>query len=66
VVALDDLASELDRHHQQRVLQRLIAYGAQIFITGTEAPASLSALDTPACVFHVKHTDSGSDVRRVD
>lgn len=66
VVALDDLASELDRHHQQRVLQRLIAYGAQIFITGTEIPASVSALDIPTRVFHVKHSDSGSDVSRLD
>lgn len=66
VVALDDLASELDRHHQQRVLQRLIAYDAQIFITGTEAPASLSAVDVPVRVFHVKHTGSGSEVGRLD
>lgn len=42
VVALDDLASELDRHHQGRVLARLQASGAQVFITGTEAPPGLS------------------------
>ena len=66
VVALDDLASELDRHHQRRVLERLIASRAQIFITGTEAPASLPALDIPARLFHVKHTDSGSELSRLD
>ena len=44
IVALDDLASELDRRHQQRVLQRLLASGAQVFVTGTEAPAGLEGI----------------------
>lgn len=54
VVALDDLASELDRQHQGRVLARLQASGAQVFITGTEAP---NGLDPQADVrrFHVEH-----------
>ncbi|MGO4221538.1 DNA replication/repair protein RecF [Lysobacter sp. TAF61] len=54
VVALDDLASELDRQHQGRVLARLQASGAQVFITGTEAP---TGLDAAAQVrrFHVEH-----------
>jgi len=38
VVLLDDLASELDRSHQQRVLNRLAAGNAQVFVTGTELP----------------------------
>lgn len=59
VIALDDLASELDRRHQRRVLQRLLGSGAQIFITGTEMPPALSELVseqalTPV-VFHVEH-----------
>jgi DNA replication and repair protein RecF len=41
VVLLDDLASELDRNHQQRLLGLLRASGAQVFITGTESLASL-------------------------
>jgi DNA replication and repair protein RecF len=41
VIALDDLASELDRQHQARVLDRLVRTGAQVFITGTEIPSSL-------------------------
>lgn len=41
VIALDDLASELDRSHQGRVLERLFRTGAQVFITGTEAPSAL-------------------------
>ena len=54
VVALDDLASELDRHHQGRVLARLEASGAQVFITGTEAPPGLPA-EFPVSLFHVEH-----------
>jgi len=41
VIALDDLASELDRAHQARVLDRLLCSGAQVFITGTEIPSTL-------------------------
>ncbi len=51
VVALDDLASELDRAHQQQLLERLRASGAQVFITGTEKPADIG----PVELFHVEH-----------
>lgn len=51
VVALDDLASELDRAHQQQLLERLRASGAQVFITGTEKPADTGAAE----LFHVEH-----------
>jgi DNA replication and repair protein RecF len=54
VVALDDLASELDRPHQRRILDRLQASGAQIFITGTEPPATLLERADPVAVFHVE------------
>lgn len=54
VMALDDLASELDRTHQRRVLERLLACGAQVFITGTEAPSALQGLAAPVSVFHVE------------
>lgn len=54
VVALDDLASELDRHHQRRVLERLLAGPAQVFVTGTEPPAGLPAAAVPPLVFHVE------------
>lgn len=53
VIALDDLASELDRQHQQRVLARLHEGPAQVLITATEAPALLDAWK-PAR-FHVEH-----------
>lgn len=43
VIALDDLASELDRDHQARVVDELVATGAQVFVTGTDAPPALLA-----------------------
>lgn len=57
VMALDDLASELDRQHQRRVLQRLISTGAQVWITGTDVPPGLQGLDDTAelRMFHVEH-----------
>ena len=55
VIALDDLGSELDRHHQQRVLERLAATPAQVFITATETPAAMQGQLRPAAVFHVEH-----------
>ena len=55
VLQLDDLASELDRHHQQRVLQTLHASGAQVFVTGTESPPVLQQLALPTAWFHVEH-----------
>lgn len=54
VMCFDDLASELDRTHQARVLERLAAWSAQIFITGTEAPSGLGA-GLQSTVFHVEH-----------
>ncbi len=53
VIALDDLASELDRAHQQRVLDWLLRTGAQIFITGTELPPTLKTEQLRR--FHVEH-----------
>jgi len=54
VIALDDLASELDRQHQRRVLERLVASDAQVFITGTEAPAGLAGTGVRPALFHVE------------
>ena len=55
VMALDDLASELDRAHQRRVLERLLASGAQVLVTGTEIPTALRELGADVSVFHVEH-----------
>ncbi len=54
VIALDDLASELDRPHQRRVLERLRDDGAQVLMSGTEAPAGLTELGAPVTMFHVE------------
>ncbi|MEN4904163.1 DNA replication/repair protein RecF [Luteimonas sp. TWI1437] len=56
VVALDDLASELDRDHQRQVLEFLHAADAQVLLTGTERPPHWPAeLLADVRVFHVEH-----------
>lgn len=55
VLCLDDLASELDVEHQQRVLQWLHGCQAQVWITGTSALPALSHLPRPHLMFHVEH-----------
>lgn len=55
VIALDDLASELDRHHQARVIDRLLSSGAQVWVTGTELPSALAGGERGFTLFHVEH-----------
>ena len=55
VFCLDDLASELDRHHQRRALEHLLRSGHQVFISGTEVPAPVGDLAIPHRLFHVEH-----------
>lgn len=55
VVLLDDLASELDRVHQQRLLWRLANGAAQVFITGTETPDLDVKAESTLTMFHVEH-----------
>ena len=64
VIALDDLASELDLAHQRRVLERVLATGAQVFLTGTEAPAVLQTFPAELAVFHVEHGRLQAEGRR--
>lgn len=54
VIGLDDLASELDRQHQARVLSWVQSTGAQAFITGTEVPQGLDAASDALTMFHVE------------
>ena len=49
-IALDDLASELDPGHRERVLATLLGTGAQLFVTGTEPLAAIAE----AAMFHVE------------
>lgn len=55
VIALDDLASELDSHHQRRILHRLAGSQAQIWVTGTEMPQALQDAELEKTLFHVEH-----------
>jgi len=56
VIALDDLASELDRHHQAQLLESLHRAGAQVLISGTERPGHWPAAPLlQAATFHVEH-----------
>lgn len=55
VLQLDDLGSELDRDHQQRVLQVLAGTGGQMLLTATEAIPAMQAAGLPVAVFHVEH-----------
>lgn len=52
IVCLDDLASELDQTHQQRVVDQVVASAAQVVITATEPIPVLAALDVTR--FHVE------------
>ena len=51
VVLLDDLASEFDGVHFERVLAKFLAIEGQAWVTGTREPE----LCGPCSVFHVKH-----------
>ena len=53
VLCLDDLGSELDRHHQGRILDFLQTTSAQVLVTATEVPPAFVA--RPVSVFHVEH-----------
>lgn len=53
IIALDDVASELDREHQSRVLGRLLEAPAQLWITATETPNGYAG-STPTTRFHVE------------
>ncbi|MGN0858187.1 MAG: DNA replication/repair protein RecF [Stenotrophomonas sp.] len=53
VLCLDDLGSELDRHHQGRILDYLQTTPAQVLITATEMPAAFDG--RPIAMFHVEH-----------
>lgn len=54
VICVDDLASEVDRGHQTRLLALLAQTNAQILVTGTEAPAALAETAGAVAMFHVE------------
>ncbi len=52
ILLLDDLASELDRAHGERVLDEVLGCGAQVWISGTTLPWRKQFTGR---VFHVEH-----------
>lgn len=54
VIALDDVASELDATHQQRVFDWLSGVDVQVFVTGTQVPQALSDRGEKVQLFHVE------------
>jgi DNA replication and repair protein RecF len=51
VILLDDLASEFDDLHYSRVLDRALASGAQVWVSGTRQPG----VNPDCALFHVEH-----------
>jgi DNA replication and repair protein RecF len=54
ILCLDDLASELDRGHQEQVVAQLLMSPAQILLSGTELPQVLDPSMSALRVFHVE------------
>ena len=55
ILCFDDLASELDLAHQERVIDVAHASNAQVVLTGTELPKPLVGRAIELAVFHVEH-----------
>jgi DNA replication and repair protein RecF len=55
IIALDDLASELDDAHQKLVVDLLAAADAQFLMSGIDVPECLRDGSRPIRVFHVEH-----------
>lgn len=62
VIVLDDLASELDAHHQQRVISTVVETGAQLFVSGTQPLDSVAG--QVARTFHVASGEVREGERR--
>ena len=60
VLVLDDLSSELDRHHLAHTLDWLASTPAQSFITATAAPDLPATCCRPTRVFHVEQGRIGA------
>ena len=54
VVCIDDLASELDGPHQEKLVRALHAADAQILVTGTHEPEALRIVGVDPKRFHVE------------
>ena len=61
VLCLDDVASEIDQAHLQRVLDLVDASSAQVLVTATEPREALARRSRPTAMFHVEQ----AQVRRL-
>ncbi len=55
LLLLDDIASEFDEEHFERVLTAGIDLGVQIWLTGTALMPAVMSLSGRSSLFHVKH-----------
>jgi recombinational DNA repair ATPase RecF len=56
-ILADDLSAELDKAHTGMLLEALVATGAQVFLTVTDAALLENILDIPHALFHVEQGD---------
>ena len=54
ILLLDDLASELDEQHSNRIIQAALELGVQTWLTGTRTPDFISSSGIPNTMFHVE------------
>jgi len=54
ILCLDDLASEVDSDHQDRIVASVAASAAQVLVTGTKEPEAITKLDKSVTRFHVE------------
>lgn len=55
ILMLDDLSSELDEQHLEKVLAAGLELGSQILLTGTALAPAIKSCESRYTVFHVKH-----------
>jgi len=55
VLMLDDLSSEFDEQHLDKVLAAGMELGVQIWVTGTQLAPAIKAREGDCRVFHVEH-----------
>ena len=55
VLRLDDLFSEFDQKHLERVLDAALELRVQVWLTGTRVPSSVKQRNGSCTMFHVEH-----------
>lgn len=55
ILLLDDLTSELDEAHANKIIQAALGLGVQTWLTGTRKPAFINTLGIKNTMFHVEH-----------